>query len=346
MIYLLANRVSHLPANLFISQWAPHLRDRIEFVSYRDLLGRRRFQRGTFVFMTQHPTDTTRAFLAEAARQMAAAGCRVLNPLDRTLGRYDLLLALRDAGINDFRAYRPDEFNTIEHFPVFVLPEHRHSGNLTGLLYSIDELRTAFDALDEKAKGYDVIATEYVDTVDANGIFRKYSVFRIGDRFIPRHVLFSKNWITKSPDLAASEMLEEEQRFLDSNPHAEAVRAVFDIARIDFGRIDYAAIDGGIRVWEINMNPSYASPILSVPPDRAHMQVATLSAIADAIAALDMERDDCFELRFDRATQRDAGVRLRHHAARFAARSVRRAGLTRLAARLGTTLDRVQRYGG
>ena len=39
------------------------------------------------------------------------------------------------------------------------------------------------------------------------------------------------------------------------NPHAEAVREVFEIARIRYGRIDYGIRDGRLQTWEINTAP-------------------------------------------------------------------------------------------
>lgn len=346
MIYLLADRYHETTIKRFVNQWAPHLRGRIELVSYGDMLGRRRFRRGTFVFLTQRPTTTTRAFLANAALQIRAAGGRVLNPLDRTLGRYDLLIALQDAGINDFRAYRLDELEQIERFPVFVRPEHLHTGNLSGLLRSRDELRAAADAIDESTKRDGVVATEYVDTADSSGVYRKYSVFRIGDRFIPRHVLFSKDWVTKGPDLDEQTMIEEEKRYLDSNPHDETLRRVFEIAQIDYGRIDYAVVDGGIRVWEINMNPSFAPPILRVSPDRAHFQIETMNAITSAVEALDTDDSGFIRLDFDSKIQREAGVRVRHHAARWTARLLRRCGLSVRMQGVSEKIERLGRYDG
>ena len=42
---------------------------------------------------------------------------------------------------------------------------------------------------------------------------------------------------------------------MQTNPHEAELRAIFKLARIDYGRIDYGIKDGQIQVWEINTNP-------------------------------------------------------------------------------------------
>ena len=51
-----------------------------------------------------------------------------------------------------------------------------------------------------------------------------------------------------------------EARYVAENPHADEIRKIFEIARIDYGRIDYSLKNGQIRVWEINTNPVIAAP--------------------------------------------------------------------------------------
>jgi len=46
----------------------------------------------------------------------------------------------------------------------------------------------------------------------------------------------------------------EERRYLDGNPHADWIRDVFRLARIDYGRIDYGFVDGRPQAYEINTN--------------------------------------------------------------------------------------------
>ena len=41
-----------------------------------------------------------------------------------------------------------------------------------------------------------------------------------------------------------------------SDPHHDLLKKIFSAGRIDFGRIDYSVLNGNIRVWEINTNPT------------------------------------------------------------------------------------------
>jgi hypothetical protein len=50
-------------------------------------------------------------------------------------------------------------------------------------------------------------------------------------------------------------LLEEQIRYLESNPHEKQLMEIFRLARIEWGRIDYSLLDGRIQVWEINTNP-------------------------------------------------------------------------------------------
>ncbi len=64
-------------------------------------------------------------------------------------------------------------------------------------------------------------------------------------------------------DIQAPETAREELDYVRSNPHAEELREIFELARIDYGRIDYSVVDGCIQVWEINTNP-----MILIPKDR------------------------------------------------------------------------------
>ena len=36
------------------------------------------------------------------------------------------------------------------------------------------------------------------------------------------------------------------------------LREIFDLAQIEYGRIDYGMLDGKVQCWEINTNPGLA----------------------------------------------------------------------------------------
>src|SRR3546814_10272912 len=42
-----------------------------------------------------------------------------------------------------------------------------------------------------------LLITEFCDTQDDRGLYRKYSAFNVGGRIIPRHLHFSRSWQVK-----------------------------------------------------------------------------------------------------------------------------------------------------
>jgi hypothetical protein len=57
------------------------------------------------------------------------------------------------------------------------------------------------------------------------------------------------------PGIATPELYEEEYDFIATNPFAEALRPVFDIAGVDYGRVDFGLVAGRPQIYEINTNP-------------------------------------------------------------------------------------------
>jgi hypothetical protein len=51
-------------------------------------------------------------------------------------------------------------------------------------------------------------------------------------------------------------MVEEEREYVIGNPHEQELAEIFALARVEYGRIDYALKEGAIRTWEINLNPT------------------------------------------------------------------------------------------
>jgi len=245
----------------WIDHYASQLAGRIRVLAYEDLHGR--LPTGTYVFGDVERLRPRRAARAARAwKRMHAAGFPLLNHPLHSLRRYDLLRAVD----NDFRVFRAGEKAADLRFPVFLRSENGHEGSLTPLLHSAGELETA------RQKHPDALLVEFADTSDEDGIYRKYSAFRIGEHLIPRHLLFSKNWIVKRPDVVEDRHLEEEAAYLQGNPHAEELRRIFELAGIEYGRIDYGVKKGRIQVWEINTNPTLQVAAASRFPARTPLQ--------------------------------------------------------------------------
>lgn len=210
---------------------------------------------------------------------------RLLNHPAQALRRYELLRALADAGANEHDALRVVERRRPRRFPVFVRGDGHRVGVLTDLLHSQAELEAALAALAARmVPREDLLVVEFTDTRSPDGLYRKYAAFRVGDVILPRHVLFSKHWTQSAPDECAPALAREELDYLHQNPHAESLMQVFELARIEYGRIDYGVRDGRIQVWEINTNPT----ILKARMRRERARLEAHRHFADAfVAALD-----------------------------------------------------------
>jgi len=178
------------------------------------------------------------------------AGSVVLNDPARFVRRRDLHRAL---GLR-YRSFRASEALPEDLGPCFLRGEDDHDGPLTAVLPGRAAARRA------RLRHPGALVVELLDTADEDGVYRKYSAFRVGDAIVPRHLLFSRDWMVKHPDLLDPAYLEEELRYLYGNPHEDAVRRVFDVAGLRWGRIDYAVHDGAVQTWEINTNPLLVTP--------------------------------------------------------------------------------------
>ncbi len=256
MIHYLARVDHHRTVLDYLKSWAGPSHPRMKMLSYETLPTI--LPRGSYVFSDLELLSSEQAALAgDVWSQLAAAGegIRLLNHPLRAMRRYALLREMREAGSNQFAVYRRSDRLTSLRFPAFVRHANEHFGSLTNLLHDHQELDQAIVRMFLRGVSLDdVLIVEFCDT-SRNGLFRKYSAFRVGDRIVPRHLMFSQKWVIKVPDLVDASKIEEEHEYLESNPHEQELRDIFDRAHIDYGRIDYGLLDDRIQVWEINTNP-------------------------------------------------------------------------------------------
>ncbi|MGE4542918.1 MAG: hypothetical protein AB7D06_02300 [Pedobacter sp.] len=249
MIFYLTHKKHAYTMGCYLETFAPDLADRIRPVSYQEIC---QTPPGTYIF-----ADVERLKVKEALRasrlwhSLERAGYRLLNHPRRSMRRYRLLKSLHRQGSNTFNVFRPWErlWNRL-HYPVFLRGENDHRGTMSDLISTPRELFRA------QCRHRKALITEFCDTRGEDGLYRKYSAMRIGERILPRHIFFSKHWMIKNADACDDRLLAEELDYLHSNPHEKELRAIFDLARIEYGRIDYGLCNGRIQVWEINTNPS------------------------------------------------------------------------------------------
>ncbi|MGA2400415.1 MAG: hypothetical protein ABSG91_01770 [Syntrophobacteraceae bacterium] len=221
---------------------------------------------GLYVFADLERLSDEALTKAEAARTIIAesgSAVRLLNSPAHTMRRYDVLRTLYEHGINDFNVYRWSDGEWPLKYPVFLRYDNDHAVLSTVLISSREILDYALRHLEESGGlSEHLLITEFCDTADRHGIYRKYSAFVVGNRVFGRNLCFSKRWMVKRASemkagelLVHKEMLVEEEDYVKTNPHADILRKIFSLTRVEYGRIDYSMLGDAIRVWEINTNP-------------------------------------------------------------------------------------------
>lgn len=234
----------------------------IRGVSYETLFALKRAPIGNYIFTD---IDRLTGYEIDAAAEMVkgllkvAPGIRISNQPQRVLGRYALLRRLYEAGLNSFNVWRLDEERAPDRYPVFIRREQDALGPESALLHDDAEFRAAVAALQAAGKGLTGrIAVQYVPYNDPDGVFRKFGAFNLGGRVVPQHLMLADSWVVKrgSAEITAKRSTEELE-YVENNPHADRLRRVFQIAEIDFGRVDYCIAGNRIEVFEINTNPNF-----------------------------------------------------------------------------------------
>ena len=278
MIHFVVGDEGSFSIRYYLDEEGSALRDTMRVVLYDDMARLDRLPLGTWVF-----TEIDR--LSAAERDLVNIACdrlapakgavRLMNQPRRVLLRHDLLRAAHDAGINRFRSWRATDVvfggdqraagtdGRAAHaaalpYPVFVRFASRHTGNLTPLLDSPRQLEQALASLmSARHRLEDLLVVEFCDTKDEHGVYRKYSVYKIGDRVVPRYMESSRDWMVKWDWRIFDRVrADEETRYLETNPHESWIREIFALANIDYGRLDYGILDGVPQAWEINTNPT------------------------------------------------------------------------------------------
>ncbi|WBU58189.1 hypothetical protein [Paracoccus sediminicola] len=269
------------------------LHGRVIILSYDDFLSLPRLPRSTYLFLDierlaheQVERITSRLQHLEAAAQ----GLRVLNRPDRIGSRMQIMGALKRAGINDFDLLPIDTPPEKLRFPVFLRGISDHDGPKSQLIQNAAELSQAIAALD-MPQGYGI--TEYVDARNADGLHEKRSYMRIGDSLFPSALDTSQHWVCKGEhsDPANVAQPDREIAFLNSDEDREVLRRGFEAAGIDYGRADYAIIDGRPQIFEINTNP-WLEPPENVPAISRQGALIMIRRFFEALIGLDAATRD------------------------------------------------------
>jgi hypothetical protein len=272
------------------TSWLPRPRF-MRTTTYETLFAVKRAPVANFVF-----TDIDRLsgfeidVATEIARAVTGADPSVLisNWPNRVLGRYQLLRRLYEAGINSYNVWRLDEERAPTAYPVFIRREQDALGPESPLLRDGSEYRAAVAALLESGKGLTGrIAVQYISARDQNGLHRKYGAFRFRERIVPQHLMVAENWVVKRALTdPTTDIVAEERSYVRENPHAEQLLTICDLARIDFGRVDYCMANGRIEVFEINTNPQFPRARIT-EDERMVRRKIVVEGILDGFGRLD-----------------------------------------------------------
>lgn len=249
---------------LFLETWGKDLARQVRILSYDEINEMNLLPLGTYIFSDIErltPEETEHAAEAWNALHESDRGVRVLNDPIRSMRRYELLRCIYEGGINDFNVYRLTEERHPHRFPVFLRRENDHNASITPLLHTVEELHEAIEVLSATGKNrQDKIILEFADVSDDRGIYHVYGAFIVGSEIVAAHYDVSLNWQVKyvdtEPDLEDDEFVLAERAYVNTNPHKALLQPIFETARIDYGRMDYAVVDGKVRVFEINTNPT------------------------------------------------------------------------------------------
>jgi len=297
VIYFAVDQIrTGLLEHYLASEWGRRLRGRMSQITYPELFRTRMLPRGAWIFTSLDALSKSELQMVHHAQCAARdAGLPVLNSAHDALRRSDLLSLLHHQGLNDFRAGGP---RASLRFPVFVRVANGHDGSLTPLLHNRLQLACAMLYLRMRGLArHELLVVEFCETVSSDGMYRKYSAFRIGDAYIPRYLHIGPHWMTKNATRdGEGSLIREELEYLHSNPHADWVRKTFELAHIEYGRLDYGIRHGRPQAWEINLTPFLATNP-NGPPGTPELERLRLrkrpakeyayAAISDAFLRLD-----------------------------------------------------------
>lgn len=232
----------------------------VRLATYETVLREAKLPIASYVFTDLDrlsPADLRQA--AQLYRKMRALGLRVLNDPARFRTRSGLLRILHDLGINDFNAYRMEENVKPRRWPVFVRAEGEHDYPVSDLLDTWEQVESAVHkAVVAGVPLSQLMVVEYAAEPVRPGLFRKLGCYLIGETSVAHLCVLEDRWIVKygKLGLASEELFADELRIVRDNPYAPVLQRAFELAGVEYGRIDFGLVGGRVQIYEINTNPS------------------------------------------------------------------------------------------
>lgn len=263
----------------------------VQPVIYQDVFRQLAVPVGTMIFTDLeflNPLEIEVAASMARSVEKVAPGTRILNHPSYASERYELLRRMWNKGASPVSVVRLNSGDLPEKYPVFIRSEDGCSGPETTLIENESDYLAAVAALrlgGKPIKGR--IAVSYEAEPDADGYFRKFGVFRIGDHIVPQHIQYNRDWVVKSNQLGRkAELVTEELDYIQTNPHKELVRDAFDTGDLQFGRADFGFKAGAFVLYEINTNPTFPR-FKGGSPERAERRDLLRDRLRDAFESID-----------------------------------------------------------
>ncbi len=264
---------------------------KVRILSWNRLFRMKALPAATYVFGDFDRLNFWQLELAgKVCRAVREAGLPALNDPARVLQRHALIRALYKAGLNSFTAWDAAIDGLPDRYPVFLRTKAAHRGTLSDLLGSAAEAESALEkALGDGVNLHDLMFVEYCAEPVREGLFRKLSAFRVGDRIITGMSVHETGWHAKfgASGLADAALYDEEFAAVETNAFAGALAPHFAVSKAGFGRADFTMVGGRVQVYEINTNPA-------ISQIREHPSATRLAAdrlfherLAEALRAID-----------------------------------------------------------
>ncbi|MEH6552275.1 MAG: hypothetical protein V7744_20035 [Pseudomonadales bacterium] len=260
--------------------------------NYNWLLKQKNPPKGSYVFLDRERMGPWELRIASALYQHiknAGPAYRAINNPALMADRQSLLRLLHVHGINDFNAYSVTERQMPQKYPVFIRRDYDHHYPVSDLISNEIELLRTLEKL--KAKGEPeagLLIVEYCAQPLSGGLFRKLSSYRVANELFFFNTVHENSWLVKygTKNSANDALYTEEQEMIKSNAFKDELTKVFDLAGIEYGRVDFGLVNGQCQIYEINTNPTLYPPKEHPNSIRNQNQILGWEKYKDAIRAL------------------------------------------------------------
>ena len=219
-------------------------------------------------------------------KTVIARGGHVIQPA-RVLSnsrRMELEQRLRSVGLRTPRTVpvRPDAADPFGGLQVpFVV--RRDWGHLVPMHLCRTNAEVAACLDKARSSGDSYVASEFIETVSPDGLYRKYRYLMFGASGHSRHLIASPKWEVRPQERAIAEALRKEELEYVNSPCElhDVLNAARSALEFDIAAFDYSyTVDGQPVVWEVNPFPDLSIPSEERAPHLRATGLATFTHLA------------------------------------------------------------------